>query len=56
MLVIVFDLLNLKLVFMVQIFTDAGQYVIRFGSSDSGVVPAAEVIHRTSHISVLFIE
>ncbi|KAG6403988.1 hypothetical protein SASPL_136222 [Salvia splendens] len=26
-----------------EIFTDAGQYVIRFGSSDSGVTPAAEV-------------
>ncbi|XP_042016706.1 altered inheritance rate of mitochondria protein 25-like [Salvia splendens] len=26
-----------------EIFTDAGQYVIRFGSSDSGVAPAAEV-------------
>ncbi|XP_057806368.1 altered inheritance rate of mitochondria protein 25-like [Salvia miltiorrhiza] len=26
-----------------EIFTDAGQYVIRFGSSNSGVAPAAEV-------------
>lgn len=46
---LVIDLLIRRTILsVVQIFTDAGQYVIRFGSSDSGVAPAAEVnsLHR----------
>lgn len=41
---------DLVFAILVQIFTDAGQYVIRFGSSDSGVEPAAEVIQHTNHL------